>query len=123
MEKNEKVEFNPDIDLDRSEQGALTSIVSQPGFAVLQKIGKSCVDQFLVDWINTNNDEDIIRAHHYAKVAAMFYTRFIARINNEVNYYVDSQPSEKPVESGIGIDLGEHTDPETFREEEPLSYE
>ena len=123
MEKKDKFEFNPELELDRAEVGALTAIVSQPGFKILQRIGKACVDQFLVDWINAITDEDVLRKHLYAKTSALFYTRFIARINEEVNVYIEAQPRDTPVESGVGVDLGEHTDPNIFSEEEPLSYE
>jgi len=121
MDKLEKLEFNPEIELDRGDVSALAAIVSQPGFAVLQKIGKACVDHFVVKWINQEKPEDVVRAHHRAKVAAQFYTGFIARIVSEVDYYIQSQPNDKPIEAGVGVDLGETTDPDTFMEEEPLT--
>jgi hypothetical protein len=124
MDKIEKLEFSPDIELERGEQSSLASIVSQPGFKVLERLGKACVDQFVVKWINQEKPDDVIRAHHRAKVAAQFYTGLIARIYSEVDYYLQSQPNDTPIEAGIGVDLGEHTDPETFvayGEEEPLN--
>jgi hypothetical protein len=124
MDKKDKIEFNPDIELDRGEVSALAAIVSQPGFAVLNKIGKACVDQFVVTWINQDKPDDVVRAHHRAKVAAQVYTALMQRIQYEVDMYIQSQPNDKPIEAGIGVDLGEHTDPETFiayGEEEPLN--
>jgi len=121
MEKQEKLEFNPELELDRGEVSALAAIVSQPGFTVLQKIGKACVDQFVVKWINQEKPDDVIRAHHRAKVAAQVFTALMQRIQYEVETYVQSQPNDKPIEAGIGVDLGETTDPDTFMEEEPLT--
>ena len=123
MVNNDQLEFNPDIELDRGDQAALAAIVSQPGFKVFQKIGKACVDQFIVDLINKTKDEDVLLYHRYAKSAALFYTRLISRINFEVELYINTIPSEKPIEAGVGVDIGEYANPETFGEEEPLTYE
>lgn len=103
------MKFNPDIELNRGEQAALTSIVGQPGFQTLLTIGRSCVDGFVVDWLNQEEDKDILRAHRYAKVASQFWTMFIDRINNTVIEYTHSIPSEKPIESAENIDIGEYT--------------
>jgi hypothetical protein len=114
----EELKFNPDIELDRSEQSALASIIAQPGFKVIQKIGKACVDQFVVDWINQVKEEDVIRAHHHAKVAAQFYTMLVSRIKNEVDTYINTQPEETPVDVTEGIlDIGEYVHGEIEQEE------
>ena len=103
--------FNPDIQLDRAEQASLASTVSQPGFADIQKIGKACVDTFVVNWINQEKEEDVLRAHKYAKISAMLYTMLIARISSEVYDYVHTQPqpNAKPIDSTEDLDIGEHT--------------
>lgn len=117
----EKLEgFNPEIDLDRGEQSSLAAVYSQPGFKVIQKIGKACVDQFVVSWINQVKEEDVIRAHRHAKVAAQLYTAIMQSIHNEVSDYIHTQPQEKPVDSTEALDIGEHVAYGADVEEEPL---
>ncbi len=117
----EKLEgFNPDIELDRGEQSSLAAILAQPGFKVLQKIGKACVDQFVVSWINQTKEEDVLRAHRHAKVAAQFYTAFLQTVHNEVSDYIHSQPQDKPVDSTEALDIGEHVAYGADLEEEPI---
>ncbi len=102
-------DFNPEVNLDRAEQSALASVTSQPGFAVIQKIGRACVDQFVVKWINQTTDEDILRAHRHAKVAAQLYTAFISEIKLQVDEYMHAQPQDKPVDVAASLDIGEFT--------------
>ena len=118
-------EFRPEIDIDRAEQSALASIVSQPGFAVLQKIGKCCVDQFVVKYLNTpsENEKEVLSAHRSARVAAQLWTSLLANIRFEVEEYVGSIPSDEPVESAQNLDLGEYTRPGDYVDEEPLINE
>jgi hypothetical protein len=117
----DKFEFNPDISLDRAEQSSLASIIAQPGFAVVQKIGKSCVDSFVVAWINKEQDEDVLRAHRHAKVAAQFYTMLIQRIKDEVDEYIHTQPQEKPLDVAQSLDIGEYIQNNyDEKEEEPF---
>lgn len=116
MEKD----FNPEVELDRTEQSALASIVAQPGFAVIQKIGRACVDQFVVSWINQTEDKDVLRAHMHAKVAAQLYTALINNIKFHVDTYIHSQPQEKPIDVAASLDIGEYTQPGEM-EEEPFA--
>jgi hypothetical protein len=112
--------FNPEIHLERAEQSALASIVAQPGFAVLQKICRACVDSFVVSWINKDTEEEVIRAHSRAKVSAQFYTLMLNHINEQVDAYVHDQPQTKPLDVTENLDIGEYTDPDNPEEEEPL---
>lgn len=114
-------EFNPEIRLDRQEQSALASIVGQPGFQVLQKIGKACVDQFVVSSLNTpdEDEEAVLSKHRSARIAAQLWSSLIANIRFEVESYIGSIPNDTPVESAENIDLGEYVH-QGFEEEEPL---
>ena len=113
------MDFNPEVNLDRTEQSALASVVSQPGFAVIQKIGKACVDQFVVSWLNQIEEKDVLRAHSHAKVAAQFYTALLNNIKFEVDEYIHTQPQDKPVDVAAVLDIGEFAH-EGDAEEEPL---
>ncbi len=108
--------FSPEVHLDRNEQSALQSVVAQPGFAVIQKIGRACVDKFVVKWMNQETDEDILRAHKHAKVAAQLYTALLNEIKYQVDDYIHTQPQEKPIDVAEALDIGEFT----HEEEEPL---
>ncbi len=118
-EKNALEGFNPEITLDRAEQSNLASIVSQPGFAVIQKIGKSIVDQFVRVAINQKEDEDVLKAHRNAKIAAQIYTMMIERIKAEVIIYVATQEQEQEttVESIDNLELQDFVN----EEGEPLA--
>jgi len=119
-DKNALEGFNPEVVLDRAEQSHLASVVSQPGFAVIQKIGKSIVDQFVRVAINQKEDEDVLKAHRNAKIAAQIYTMLIEHIKTEVMMYIQIKDSEEPtvVESGDNLELQDFNE-----EEEPPIYE
>ena len=70
--------------------------------------------------INQYEDEDVLRAHRYAKVAAKFYTMLAESINFQVETYILTQPNEKPIDSGAGLDIGETYNPDTTIEEESI---
>lgn len=112
--------FNPEVNLDRAEQAALASIIAQPGWAVVQKIGKACVDQFVVQWINQVKEDDVIRTHKHAKVAAQFYTSLLNNIKFEVEKYIHTQPQIKPLDPTEVLDIGEYTHSTDEIEEESI---
>lgn len=111
--------FSPEIHLDRTEQSALASVASQPGFLVIQKIGRACVDQFVVKWLNQETDDDILRAHKHAKVAAQLYTALLTEIKSQVDEYIHTQPQDKPIDIAASLDIGEFAQ-EGDEVEEPL---
>lgn len=104
---NKDFSFNPEIELKKEEVAALASIVAHPGFEVMKRVFRTCVDWFIKEMINANvsNEKDIIAKHNQAKTAAQLYTLFLGVINEEILQYVHSQPNNKPVDSGEGLDL------------------
>lgn len=121
MEEYLFTEFKPELDLDRTEQAQLASIVGQPGFQVLQKIGKACVDQFVVASLNTPDEDEkaVLSKHRSARIAAQLWTSLIANIRFEVEEYIGGMPKDMPIESAENLDLGEYVHP-GIAEEEPL---
>jgi hypothetical protein len=115
-------EFNPELNLDRSDQSALASIVNQPGFKIIERIGKYCADQFILNMLNTDetSEDDILIRFKMAKVGAQYHTMFMNAIVNEVVQYVHSTPSDKPIESAENLDIGEYTHPDQDMVEEPF---
>jgi hypothetical protein len=113
--------FNPEVALEREEAAFLATLASQPGFKVLQKIMRSGVDQFTVSMINTDESDEkaVLARHKLSKAAAVYYTWVTNVINNTIQEYIYSTPTDKPVESAENLDIGEHTDPEFDTEEEP----
>jgi hypothetical protein len=101
-------EFAPDLQLGAEEVTQLAGIVFNPGFKVLQKIGKNAVDAFVLDWVNAKTDFEVLSKHKSAQVAAQFYTLFINRINQEVTDYVGNEKlKEKPIDAGENLDMGD----------------
>jgi len=106
----ERNEFNPELHLERDEVAMLGALMAHPGFRVFQKLCKTYVDVFALDMINADqaNEKDVLAKHNAAKTAAQFYTMITNRINQEVNdYIVNARESEKPVDAGAGLDMGE----------------
>lgn len=113
-----KMEFSPEIELTKEELSALASIYGQPGFKVLTKMFRSCVDWFAIKMINADpsDKEDVLAKHVQAKTAAQLYTLLLENINENVMQYIHSMPSDKPIEAATGLDLGDFAE----AEEEPI---
>jgi hypothetical protein len=106
MEDLDVKTYDPDMQLNHQEVADLAGIVYHPGFKVFQKLAKSVVDQFVVSWINKEKDEEVLRAHRHAKVAAQFYTMLIKRIDQEVTDLVTSTKLDQtPIDSAAALDL------------------
>lgn len=105
------MEFEPVIELSPDEAGMLAAIMSHPGFKVIQKICKSTVDQFAVAMLNADEADEkrILSLHRSAKVAAQLYTMQLNRMKNAVNDYIQSQPSDKPIDVAEALDIGAYT--------------
>jgi hypothetical protein len=113
--------IEPDIVINQDEAAALAAIMVHPGFKVVQKISRSCVDSFIQGWINKETDEEIIRAHRHAKVAAQLYTMQLRRMRNVVDEYMHLHQDEKPIDVTESLDIGEFVKPGTEdTDEEPL---
>lgn len=114
-------DFNPEIEISPSEAGELAAVMAHPGFKVIQKISRCCVDMFVKDWINQDTEEKILKAHKYAKVAAMLYTMQLNNMTMVVDTYVHSKPSSKPIDVAEALDIGEYSHEGDQTEEEPFS--
>jgi len=115
--------FDPDIHIGQDEAAALAAIMAHPGFKVVQKICRACVDQFIVGWINQVEDADVLRAHRHAKVAAQLYTMQLRMMKNVVDDYIHSQPTDKPIDSAEALDIGEFSHPEDMDATEEALFE
>jgi len=113
--------FTPELELDRADESALASIVSQPGWKVFEKIGKVVADQFILKALNTDatKEADMVIRMRMAQVAAQYHTMLFNIVSNTVTEYIHSQPSDKPIESAEAIDIGEYSRP-GYAEGEPL---
>lgn len=98
-------EFNPQIILTTEEKVNLSIVAVQPGYGVIHKILRSCVDALAVDLLNTDAAEadKVLARHRSAQVAAQLFEMLTNRINNEV--YLAGAPKADPVEDPL--DLGE----------------
>lgn len=100
--------FTPVLNLDAQELADLASILPHPGMKVLQKIGRSCVDQFAVSMINAEMDDDVLRKHKYAKVAAQLLTAIVNRVNQEVqDYAARPRVDDPPLDIAKDLDIGD----------------
>lgn len=111
-------EFKPELILDQQELSELAAIYGQPGFKVVNKIHRTCVDWFVKQLINTpiTKPEDVLARHVQSQTAAKLYTLLLDAINNTVQEHIHSLPSGKPVEGAPGLDFGD----ETGQEEDSL---
>ena len=113
-------EFNPEINVSMDDASNLAAVMSHPGFKVIQKISRACVDTFVGNWLNQETDEGVLRTHQYAKVAAMLYTMQLNRMKSIVDDFTHSQPSDTPVDVAAALDIGEFTPYGEDVVEEPL---
>jgi hypothetical protein len=106
--------FKPELVLDQQEIAELAAVIGQPGFKVVAKIHRTCVDWFVRQLINTDvKDKDAIIARHMqSQTAAQLYTLVLDSINNTVDEYIHSRPSDKPVDAVQGLDFGEDSNTE-----------
>ena len=104
--------FKPELMLDQQELSELVAIYGQPGFKVINKIHRTCVDWFVKQLINApaTDKEEVLVRHLQSQVAAQLYTLLLDSINNMVSEHIHSQPSAKPVEAAQGLDFGDETD-------------
>ena len=110
MVEHTKTQFDPELHLEPQEQAALAILTSQPGWAVVHKIARWGVDQYVVALINTasGNDAAVVEGHRVSKTAGSLYQTITNRINLEVEAYTGGRkPEGPPVDITEGmIDLG-----------------
>lgn len=102
--------FNPEVHLEDIERAELSVVVAHPGFKVIKKIFRSCVDVFAIDLLNTptSADDEILSKHRDARVAAQLYTLLANRINTESQAYVASKISLEPVNVTEDLDIDDN---------------
>lgn len=110
----DKFEFKPELELDQQDISELAAVYGQPGFKVICKIHRTCVDWFIKQLVNTDGvkKDDVLVRHMQAQVAAQLYTLMLDSINNVVAEYIHSRPSDKPVNAAPGLDFGEDIESE-----------
>jgi hypothetical protein len=99
--------FDPELELEMKDRADLSAAINHPGFAVILRIGRWMVDQFVLDWMNANTDEQVLIAHKYAKVAAQFFQGFADRINEEAIQYraVVNSDNKTPIDVTSALDI------------------
>ena len=112
--------FNPEVAVTPDEAASLAAVMAHPGFKVVQKISRACVDSLVGEWLNQEKPDDVVRLHGYAKVAAMLYTMQLNRMNFIRETFIHSQPSDKPIDVAAALDIGEYTREGEEMVEEPL---
>ena len=107
-------EFLPELNLTEDDLSSLAGIISHPGFAAYQKIWKHVVSTFAVKTINTEqSDKELVLARHNAsRVAAQLYQSVTNRVNQEIQDFVQSRPSDKPINPTSFLDLGDSVEDE-----------
>jgi hypothetical protein len=122
MEQDFFKDFNPEVGLNQDEASQLAALTAHPGFKTIQKIFRCGVDSFAVAMLNTDQatPELVLARHNAARTAAQFYTWVISRINHVKEDYINSIPSNKPIESVENLDLGDETTVEEIGTEESL---
>ena len=103
--------FKPELVLDQQEMSELAAVYGQPGFKVINKIHRTCVDWFVKQLINTDatKPEAVLIRHQQSQIAAQLYTLLLDSINNTVSEYIHSMPSDKPVNAIEGLDFGDES--------------
>lgn len=101
-------DYLPELELTEEEIASMGGIISHPGFQAYQKVWRHIVSLFAVKAMNTEqSDRDLVLArHNAARVAAQLYQGVTNRVNQEINDFIQSRPSERPVESAPNLDLG-----------------
>jgi hypothetical protein len=111
--------FNPVVELQPEEIASIAAILAHPGFKAYMKIWKGVVDNFVVKFLNVDyaDDNKILKYHMVAKLAAQMFTDVTNRVNEEVDQFISSRPSDIPVDVTANLlDMGEIA----TSEEEPL---
>jgi len=76
---------NVEFEMDSRQRGVLKVFTQQEGWDVMQRLMLNVIHDFNAIAGNAEKDEDVIRTHRNAKVAAQFYTGLMERINYELN--------------------------------------
>jgi len=105
-------EFIPEVTLEYGERAELATIISHPGFKIIDKIMKSVVAKFGVAMLNApEGSPEVYERHRSAKVAAQIYDGLINIINHEVQQYVGApKASDKPVDPTSILDMEQYGD-------------
>ena len=104
-----KLQFEPEIELSPSEQGALVVMAASEGFKVQHRIIRSVVDGFIINLINqdTADDAAVLAAHKLAKAAAVVYDSVTSRINSEISLYNAANIDDLPIDdTAKNLDIG-----------------
>ena len=114
MEYFKLEDFMPELELTDDDISSMAGIVTHPGFSAYQRVWKHVVSTFAVKTINTEqSDKDLVLARHNAsRVAAQLYQSVTNRVNQEINDFVQSRPSDKPISPISYLDMGESVEDE-----------
>jgi hypothetical protein len=105
------------IELNGIERAHLSAWSGEESFKIVQRLMISLVKEFDLDLINASKNEDIIAKHHIAKAAAMYYQRFVDRLNSEIYVYQNSpKKGDKPVDITANLELDNAVDLESLEE-------
>jgi hypothetical protein len=101
-------EFNPVVILQPEEIASIAAIMGHPGFKAYNKVWRSAVDAFVIPLINTPLEEEdrILKLHMAAKVVSQLFTSVVEQVNEQVDQFISSRPSDKPVDVTSSLDMG-----------------
>lgn len=99
-----------ETELDNKERASLASIVSLPGFKIVQKLFEMELEKFYTKWLNLppDNADAIVSYYTLAKSANQIYVGTMNRISAEVELYTKApKASDKPFDPTENLlDLG-----------------
>lgn len=100
--------FEPVVELQEEEVASIAAIMSHPGFIAYNKVWRSAVDNFVVQLLNVplENEAKILKLHMASKLIAQLFTTVVNNVNEKVHIYVNSRPSDKPLDVTANLDLG-----------------
>lgn len=98
--------IDADVELTGIERAHLAAWIGEESFRIVQRIMEDQVKTFNLDLVNATKTEDILAKHNIAKASAVFYQRFINRLNEEITLYRASpRPNDKPLDITSNLDL------------------
>ena len=78
--------IDPELQLTPEQRGDFMQIVHSRGFAIIQLLMQSIVEQARVDLDNANpaNPAEVMSKHAISRASGIVYTKFMERVNQEV---------------------------------------
>lgn len=93
--------FNPVLELHQHQKASLAATCATDGYKVIHLILRSLVDKYMIDLQNVpvEEKEEILAKHTVSKTAIQLYAAMTDRINEEIENYKASMPTnDRPID-------------------------